>query len=396
TVTPPRGTVQTDAALLSEIPPEAWVIRTTSFEPYRLYRAIGGKRAQDDPRHRATLVDGAGKSGGLADRAYAAFTNRFLVPDAKIGWFPLALDAARSIRASAHPRLVIATGPPASTLVIGGAIARQWLVPLVLDYRDPWTTGYYPLDRPAEVAAREATLEAQLLQEAALITTVSTGFAAKLKQAVQDSVRLRGKLAVIPNGYDPAILARVTPHRFDRPTLVHTGSLYHQRSPEPFFEAWAAVRNTLPHEWGQWDVLFVGNTDPAYPARAQELGLTNCRFAAFVDHVTALSYQAGATALLLFTEGMQTAKVYEYLPARHPILAIGDAPDLDTLLFEWGAGRCFPRDDSADIAQWLLDLLAERANPAGSLTVELKQDLATIQREPLAADLAARCRALLL
>ena len=65
TVKKPSGSVPEDKALLDEISPDVEIIRTKSYEPYHIYRAVGGRRAQDDPSFRGELVDKGTKKDSL-------------------------------------------------------------------------------------------------------------------------------------------------------------------------------------------------------------------------------------------------------------------------------------------------------------------------------------------
>jgi len=388
TVTPPHGTVQVDTSLLAEIPDDVRIIRTPALEPYRLYRALGGARAQDDPRQRTTQVAGARQQGGVGERLYRWVQERWLVPDPKIGWFPFALEAARGLQEEGfRPDVILATQPPATALVIGDALAQRWQVPLVVDYRDPWNSGYYPLDRPPVVADREVALERRVLQRAAAVVTVSVSFADKLAELVQDESGFTEKLVLIENGYEPIFGESLESIGGNGPVLLHAGSLYAQRSPEPLFVALRTLSTEDPALTTDWTLRLQGNVAPNYLRDAEATGV-RMQYDGFVSHRDALQAQQQADILLLFTEGMLTAKVYEYLAARRPILAIGPAPDLDALLQAWGAGRCYDPADTVGIRDALKTLMQHRNATGKTTPLSLHKDLATIQRSALAGDLA--------
>jgi|GEM_PF-5669628 len=388
TVTPPRGTVQADTSLLDRIPSTVRVIRTPALEPYRLYRAIGGKRAQDAPEQRATQVAGESQKGGLGEALYKMVQERWLVPDPKIGWFPFALDAVRGLLDEGWvPDVILATQPPASALVIGAAIARLCDRPLVVDYRDPWTTGYYPLNRPPEVAAREVALEQSVLHQATAVTTVSTGFARKLQESVKESESFLKKVEAIENGWyqNSAQILNIPAHI--QKTIVHAGSLYAQRSPEPFLHAMAALRESHPALTDGWTIRWLGNVDPAYLRLAESLHVP-ISYEGFVTHEESLIAQSQADILLLFSEGMLTAKIYEYLHAQRPVIAIGDSPELSQMFDDWGAGACYHREDIPGITSALATLIDARNAADKPIPLMLRRDLATIERGPLAAQMA--------
>lgn len=388
TVTPPHGTVQIDTSLLAEIPDDVRILRTPALEPYRLYRAMGGMRAQDDPRQRATQVAGSRQQGGVGEQLYRWVQERWLVPDPKIGWFPFALEAARGLQEEGYrPDVILATQPPATTLVIGDALAQRWQVPLVVDYRDPWNSGYYPLDRPPAVADREVALERRVLQRAAAVVTVSVSFGDKLSKLVQDDSGFMEKLMLIENGYDPIFVENLESIGGNGPVLLHAGSLYAQRSPEPLFAALRALSTEAPALTTDWTLRLQGNVAPEYLHDAEATGV-RVQYDGFVSHRDALQAQQQADILLLFTEGMLTAKVYEYLAARRPILAIGPAPDLDAFLQSWGAGRCYDPADTVGIRDALKTLMQHRNATGKTEPLTLMKDLVTIERSALADDLA--------
>lgn len=392
TVTPPRGTVQSDASLLDRIPPSVRVIRTPSLEPYRLYRALGGKRAQDAPEQRATQVAGDSPKGGVGDAIYRTFQERWLVPDPKIGWFPFAIDAVKGLLEEGWvPDVILTTQPPASALVIGAAIGRLCDRPLVVDYRDPWTTGYYPLNRPLAVAARETALEQSILQQAAAITTVSGYFGQKLETTLLESAGNTEKIELIENGYEQDYEQILNLSAPLGKSIVHSGSLYAQRSPEPFLQAIASLYSSDPGLLDGWTIRWLGNVDPQYLRLAEALHVP-ITFEGYVSHAASRAAQSQADILLLFTEGMLTAKVYEYLQSRRPVVAIGDSEELDRMLRDWGVGACYRPSEAEGITNALRGLIAARNASSSPIVLELKRDLATIERGVLAGRMAALLR----
>ena len=392
TVHPPAGTVQHDPQLMERIPPEAWVLRTTALEPYRIYRALGGKRSQDDPRNRATLgaVEAHGRQKNYAENLYAAFSERFLVPDAKIGWFPMAMQAAETIFQSAKPAVVFASNPPASALVIGDAIARKYSVPLIADYRDPWNGGYYESEGSEAVRNRNLELEKGVLERAAAVIHVGREFANRT-HAIHPSSGNESRFRVISNGFEGETFKNLNPKKFEKITLLYCGSLYQHRSPQPLFEACLAIQNDRPKLWNRCEVILEGNIDPTFEQMAAEIGLKNVIFGGFVPHTEALEHELGADVLLLLTEGMLTAKVYEYLACKKPICAIGPSVELGRLLRDWRAGDCFDRSDISGIAEFLTQAIEERQKRGRSYRIPLAKDLKEIQRGTLAEQCAEMC-----
>ena len=123
-----------------------------------------------------------------------------------------ALTGRRLIReaiARERPDVVVATSPPVSALLATAAAAGD--VPIVADLRDLWA-GHPYYDRGSPVLAR---LEARALDRAGAVVTVTDGCRDNLLRLHPE---LAGRLHVLPNGFDPGLLAR----RSERPA-PHAG-----------------------------------------------------------------------------------------------------------------------------------------------------------------------------
>ncbi len=241
---------------------------------------------------------------------------------------------------------IVSTSPPPTAHLVAAAAARRLQVPWVADYRDPWSQRS-AWQRAWPLAGVEAALERRTLSRAAHVVTVSAPIAANLR-------RLLGlPVTVVPNGFDAAdrgaAVADPLPIAGDRFTLVHTGTLTHgSRDPGLVFAALDAIvgRGELPI--GALEVWFVGrHVEVARrgaargPARAPAI-----RYAGSGPRAAALDAQRRATALLVLGspdaayDGDLPIKVFEYLDAGRPILAIASHQGaLAALLAETRGGR---------------------------------------------------------
>ena len=163
----------------------------------------------------------------------------------------------------------------------------------------------------------------------------------------------------IANGCDFDDFAGLEHHPSDRLRITHTGNFHGKRDPKPFFRALA--------ESGLDDIVvrFAGDVRDADREYAEALGLGDrIELLGYVSRRRSLELQRDSEALLLLIpnsggrgKGVLTGKIFEYLAAERPILAVvppeGAAADL---LRETGAGTVVPPDDVDAIRDALIDL----------------------------------------
>ena len=328
------------------------------------------------------------RQGGLLQR---------LAPDSC--WLPRAWRACRSAVAGERPELVLTSGPPHQVHLLGLALRRRYGLPWIADLRDPWITD--GLGRPPRGArgALASRLERAVFHQADALIANAPGAA----EALADHYpALRGRIVTIPNGYDPeafdfpeaiATRAEHAPIR-----IIHTGAIYAGRDPRPFLDAIRALVHGPEPLARPIEVVFYG-TKPEFDlnlaAEIERRGLTNhVRAGGQVSYARTLRELVAADVLLLLdTPGRRIgvpAKLYEYMGARRPILALGERDgDLARTLRESGAThRISPLTDADAIARALSEL--------SKLPPESSPPSLKFTREALAGELAGlfdRCAA---
>jgi glycosyltransferase involved in cell wall biosynthesis len=183
-------------------------------------------------------------------------------------------------------------------------------------------------------------------------------------EAISDEARglePKGRVVTIANGCDFDDFAGLEYTRTDRLRLTHAGSFFGKRDPRPFLQALADSK------LDDVTVRFVGD----FRARDREFleSLSLGDRVELVDYVprrTSLALQRDSDALLLLIpeaggrgRGILSGKVFEYLAAERPILALVP-PDgaAAKLIRDTNAGIVAGPDDVAGIREALLDLHA--------------------------------------
>lgn len=324
------------------------VVRTNWIDVNWLPLLLAGDRRP------APTEGGAAGIAGRLSRLYRAFIN---LPDGHVGWLPWALAAGRRILDDWRPDLIFASARPYTGLIVAARLGKRAQVPFVAELRDLWAGNPYD-DLPSWRRAVDARLEHRILSSAAGLVTVSEPLAAELRR------RYRKPTAVIMNGYDPQDYPpHLQPIQDGKLRIVHTGMIYPgRRDPAPLFEALARLGN----EAEDIRVLFYGRLQGNVVDLANRYGVRRLvETPGFLAYRDSLAAQASADVLLLLLwndpreEGVLTGKLFEYLGARRPILAVGYVEgEAARLLRDRKAG--ITTNSPGEIAAHLLDWLQEK------------------------------------
>ncbi len=250
----------------------------------------------------------------------------------------------REAIARERPDVVLATSPPVSALLATAAVAGE--VPMVADLRDLWA-GHPYYDRGSPVLAR---LQGRALERAAAVVTVTEGCRGGLLRLHPE---LAPRLHVLPNGFDPALLAR----RSERPapqagpaTLIFAGSLYADHTAEALVAALAR-----PELRGRARLELVGLIDPRTRAAvaAADIDATiepPISWESSIQRVLAADIAVVITTPETGGDMALPIKLTEALALGCPVLAIASpGSDMARLLEHLGqdAGLATPHDPAA-------------------------------------------------
>lgn len=352
-----------DPQLLQEVPATVPVTRTPILEPYSVYRALTGKKKGEAVDVNTNYRPGTKKP--FRENLAQAVRATFFIPDARAGWLlhgvPGGVKAAREWGAD----LIFSSSPPYTCALLGRAVARRVGKPWVMELRDPWTGFLSAPVRHGLSKALDAHLERSCVEQAARLVIAWRGIERDLAGKYPDLDRT--KVRLVENGYDPEDLEHVAPRPFDRFTVVYTGSMYGVRNPDTFLQAAARLLADGTARPEELSLVFVGRFGDEVRAmfhRPELQGIVT--EVGHLPHAESVRYTLGADALLLVvddvkgSEGIVPGKVFEYVGARRPVLAIAPEGDVAALIRQTGAGVVVARDDVAGMARTLAGWLDER------------------------------------
>jgi glycosyltransferase involved in cell wall biosynthesis len=293
-------------------------------------------------------------------RQFISYPYKTLIdfPDSNIGWLPYAVSDATRLFKSWKPQLMLASSPPPTSLLVAHRLSRKFGIPWVADLRDLWIDHPY-YDQPAWRKVIEERLERRVLSSAAGMVTVSEPLAERLKQKYQSQA------AVVLNGFDRTDYpeASVVPFNDGQLKILYTGMIYPgKRDPSPLFEALQALGPLRERV----RVVFYGLVLESVRPLASRYNVEHLvEVHEPVPYKESLKMQTEADVLLLLlwtdpTErGVYTGKLFEYMGARRPILAVGGVGSVAADLIR--ARRVgFALDEAAEIAAQLKEWIAQK------------------------------------
>lgn len=302
-------------------------------------------------------------------------------------WFAAVFKGLKAVR-QRRPAIIWSTYPISSAHMIAATISRLTGLPWVADFRDPMVSASSPT--PGMQRQVVTWLEARVLRSAAACVFTTERAATEYARRYPHEAH---KCKVIANGYDEAVFAGVTPARsgLERRTLfmLHSGLIYpRDRDPSTFF---AAVQGLIDDGSLDREHLRIRFRAPKHGGEvadsAAKHGLSDVvEISPPIPYDEAIAEMLGADLLLVFQgshfNAQIPAKIYEYLRAQPPLLAVLD-PAGDT------AGQLRPFDgvflgdiaSSADIRRALLQWLAIRKLHGGEIPPRSLDSVRVFSRE---------------
>lgn len=349
-----------DHTFEKDIPEEAEVVRTPTFEPFNIYSKVIGKRSIP------TGFSNESKPG-LLMRLTRFIRGNFFIPDARRGWVKFAVKEAGRIITKEKIDTVICTSPPHSAQLCGMILKKKYGVKWIADLRDPWTDIYYYDEFYHLPYARyiDKCLEMKTLKESDAIVTVSHELK-KLFLSKSDKIT-PDKVTVIHNGFDEDDF-RITDVAASSDFVIgYTGTLADSYEPGSFL---MALKNAIEaiKEIGI-TLHLVGNPSETVRAKAEELGISeHVRYTPTVPHEESVRMLLSNDALLLLIprvkndKGILTGKLFEYLASGKPVIGVGPVDgDAAKILNECNAGQMFERGSTDQMTEYIVRLAEAKA-----------------------------------
>jgi glycosyltransferase involved in cell wall biosynthesis len=357
-----------DDRLLASVPPQVRVVRAGVWRGFEALKGMVRKSVAASPRHDGAAPASSpteapgGKKRERSIRGAVDLVDAMLaIPDNESGWIAPAVMQGLAACRGARPDVIYSSAPPWTGQLVARTLAGCLQRPWVADFRDPWSRAPWREDRRQFALTAARVLERAVVRRADRVLFVAQAnrdeFASRYGEAVA------GKFVVIPNGCDPAefdLLERTAPRLDDEFVLLHAGSLYAGRTPEPLLRAIATAvhRGTVdPRHFKLRFLGTVGLQSVDLPRLLRELSLEGIvEFVPRVPRYESVRAMMSASALLLLQPGHSVSvpgKLYEYLAAGRPILSIAEEGETADLVRASGIGVSVGPDDESRIVDAL-------------------------------------------
>lgn len=291
---------------------------------------------------------------------YKFYLDLFRYPDVEKGWKPFAVSASDELLRDEHFDALISTSPPVISHLIAEELKIKHEIPWIADFPHLWSQDHsYSYSSWRRLTGRR--LEVRTLSRADALVTISEPHAARL-----ETLHKGKPIYTITHGFDPASLdmsSRPSPGKF---SITYTGSFAPGlRDPWKLFEALQNLVSQGTIDPNDIEVRFYGRQLSWVDREIKQYGLSGVvKQYGPVPMRVAWEKQRESQLLLVpkwedpQEQGVYSMKIFEYLAARRPILAVGGHHDVvNKVLDETKAGVCAP--STGDVENALRKLYRE-------------------------------------
>ena len=371
----------TDESLLTEIPKNIEIIKVPIWEPNNFLSIFKKNKTSESAGFLNPNPTFVGKMLQYVRANY-------FIPDARKFWVKPSTTYLEKYVLENKIDAFITTGPPHSLHLIGLHLKQKLNVKWIADFRDPWTAidYFHQLPLTEKSKKKHKLLEKNVLGKADAVLVVG-------KTMKENFKHFNKNIHVITNGFDDEI-SEVKSTLDSKFSITHIGLMNDDRNPVILWEVLHQICEE--NEVFKEDLLIriIGKTAESVDQNLSKFHKKNIEKIAYLNHVDVKEYQHKSQILLLAinkvpsAKGILTGKIFEYLQAKRPILAIGPTDgDAAEIIRNTNAGFAIDFDDEIELKSVILKLYNHYK--AGNLAVnslninqyhrkELTKDLATI------------------
>ncbi|MFD1096043.1 glycosyltransferase family 4 protein [Salegentibacter chungangensis] len=343
----------TDKSFLNEVPQDIRLIKKPIFEPYALASIFSRKQT----RTISSGIIAKEEKQNFVQRLMLYVRGNFFIPDARKFWVRPSVKFLTEFLNTENIDTVITTGPPHSLHLIGLKLKRKLDVKWIADFRDPWTNiGYHKKLKLSQASQKKhIKLEKEVLNEADRIITTSFTTKEEFQSKTDKPV------TVITNGYDITSGEDLS-ESGKKFSLAHIGSLLSERNPKNLWEALSELVQENKDFSRDLQLDLAGTVSEEVIESINKYRLDNhLKLHGYLSHREALKMQRSSIILLLIeidseeTKGIIPGKIFEYLAAKRPVIAIGPPNwDAGIILKETEAGKVFGYEEKKSLKEEIL------------------------------------------
>jgi glycosyltransferase involved in cell wall biosynthesis len=277
--------------------------------------------------------------------------------DKMIGWY-VEVERTCAYLRPGDIDVVMASGNPYGAFKVAQQLAQRLNCPVVFDYRDLWTGN--PQAKGSK-KTRDARKESKLLQSCTAVSVVSRSMAVFLEK----QFNIKGKVFVIPNGFDGDEYHHVAHHKFDHFAIIYAGSFFPPMSSAELImkvlhalETRNLTKPFLFHYYGP-------NVDYVHSVAQQHKCDKYVVLHGNVPHAECLSAIKGSgVAIVIVSEinstdlgerGVITGKIFEAIGLGTPMMVVAPSGfDVEQIVDTVGNGAVFSSHEISAMADFII------------------------------------------
>ena len=305
-----------DKSSESEIPKDLEILKQAIFEPNSMLSFFG----RNNKKESAGFLNPNPTFFGSIIQYIRA---NYFIPDARKFWIQPSVNFLSNYLENNHIDAIITTGPPHSMHLIGLELKKKLGIKWISDFRDPWTEIDYfqqlPLTKKA--TKKHQDLEQEVLINSDMVVVVGETMKEKFLKHTK-------RIKVLTNGFDT--IEDLSTQKLDEKfSITHVGLMNFDRNPTILWKVLNEISNTNPSFKNDLRIKLIGKIDDAVIQDLKVFDHNTIETIPYLDHKDVSKYQASSQVLLLSinevpsAKGIITGKIFEYLQAKRPILAIG-------------------------------------------------------------------------
>jgi len=335
-----------DESLLKDVPSIIKVIRTKTPTFGKLFQKVIGKKVP----YGSLDTD---KNDSFMRKISIWMRLNFVIPDARKIWNEQAFKAASKELQSTKYDVLITTGPPHSTQLVGLKLKNKFKIKWLTDFRDPWTKmGYLK-----NVKRWKISTFFDSILERKVIRNCDVAIAASKK--IMDDFNNINKIHLITNGYDHEDFEHIKILKDNKNfTLNYFGTIPSESSPVPILKA---VNLLFEKRINNIHLNFYGNVSDVVKIELKEYDENNLiTFHSYIPHNEMLNLLVDSSMLILIinkvknNKGILTGKIFEYIGSGAPVLGIGpEDGEAAQILKETEGGKMFYYDQIEKIVEFI-------------------------------------------
>lgn len=280
---------------------------------------------------------------------------------------------------AAKPDIIWCTGDPWSGLWLGDKIAKNLNVPLVADFRDPWTLTSVNLRNRSDFSRNmDQKMEKKIIQNAdrVIFTSKAAQEAYKSYYSLTDS-----KTDTIYNSFDSTVQNQKEESGWDgkldksKLNILFFGQFRRLSPAKPMADILRVLKKKSTNAFEHIQINSFGEMIPEEKKYIMDAGLES----SFTEHEKVLPELSKtvlnkADLLLVSThekrEHIIPAKLWEYLSIEKPILSITPNSEIGEILKRSGAGVHFHPKEKNKVADFLIQAVENKnsGKPIVSIT----------------------------